>query len=284
MLSLPSDVGVHHFLRVIVMPPVAKRASVEALDLINRAIKNKRSLSDFERVKIESHLVSAKRSEIMAYYTVSACYYAHIADIENLFLCADYVFSHDYDLSSAMNILFALYNTCQYEKIVAILKGSGFESLDNHHFIDISVTAYSVCDEFGEVESIMENMDSGLLEEKIVRNAFFFSKRMQENFSSNEDRAELSQYLLSALSLYGKCVGDTYRDEIGEASLEYTFFEDEGEKLFDLKFTFDSENEDAIFDAEDDFLSKVSKLNYKPSVRSRVSFSFDSTAGAGNDK
>jgi len=268
------------------MPPVAKRASEEALDLLNRAIKNKRSLSEFEKRKIESHLNSAKKIEQMEYHTASACYYAHIADIESLMICADYVFSREHDNAQAMNVLFALYNTYQYKKIVELLDLNDLQFSDDEDYIsyiDISLSAYAICNEFDKVGGIMEKVDKRIAENISVQHAFFFASNIHENFISSEDRSELSNYLLDALNIYGKTVVSSYRDEIGEASLEYRFFEDEGIKLFDLKFSFDSENEDAVFKAEDDFLSNVARLNYKSSVRSKVSFSFESNSGGEND-
>ena len=260
------------------MPPVAKRASEEALDLLNRAIKNKRSLSEFERIKIEAHLNSSKKVEQMEYYTASACYYAHIADIDNLLLCADYVFSRKHSEPHAMNVLFALYNTYQYRKIVDLLNSSGFQLLDDVNYIDISISAYSICNEFDKVGGIMENMNETFMVSDGVKNILYFAAKMHENFIDNDDCSELSGYLLDALNIYGKSMASSYRDEIGEASLHYVFFEDEGEKLFNLKFEFNSDDDEAIFDAEEDFLCSISKLNYKPSVRSKVSFSFESNS------
>jgi len=264
------------------MRPLAKKASEDALDLLNRAINSKRSLSEFERIKIESHLNSAKKSEPMEYYATSACYYAHIADVDNLLICADYVFSGSYSPSHAMNVLFALYNTSQFKKIVEILDANGFEMLDEPSFIDMYIFAYSICNRFDKVKQLVDNISEKVKSHKDVVCALYFSANMH-NIINKNDNVELSNYLIDTLRIYSASMASIYRDAIGEASLQYSFFEDETEDFVNIKFDFDSDDIDGIFDAEEDFLMKISRLNYKPAIKSKISFSFYSTSDVNYD-
>jgi len=282
VLSFASDAIYASFIEDCVMQPLAKKASEDALDLLNRAIQSKRSLSEFEKIKIESHLNSAKKAEPMEYHTVSACYYAHIADFDSLLICADYVFSGRYNVSQAMNVLFALYNTSQFEKIVEILDTTGFELLDDPSFIDMYIFTYSICNKFDKIEILIKKISEEIKSHKDVVCALYFSANMHHIFNK-DDSSELSGYLIEALSIYSWSMASMYRDDIGEASLQYLFFEDESEHFFNIKFGFDSDSIEDVFDAEDDFLRKISKLNYKPSVRSKISFSFYSTSDVKDD-
>jgi len=262
------------------MPPVAKKSSEEVFSLLSRAIIDGRTLSPFEKKKIERHLLSSKKAEKIDYDMASACYYSYVGDIKKLHYFSNNVFFSGYRLdSNAINVLFALFNSLQFKKVHEIIIMTDYYVPDEPDYAELAIMSCVICNDFDKAISIIGKSGDLALNNDSIREAVEFTHDMRCFFAS--DGEAYSQYLINVFDVFIDGLHSLNDGDLVYPALRYSFLED-GEDddmssidLLHLAFIFNIEDLDFIFSAEDSFFKKISKLDYPTHIKSRVSFSFE---------
>lgn len=262
------------------MPPVAKKSSEEVLSLLARAIVEGRILSPFEKKKIEKHLLSSKKAGGIDYDMASACYYSYIGDIKKLHYFSNNVFFSGYKLDgNAINVLFALFNALQFEKVHEIISMTDYYVPDEPHYAELAIMSCVICNDFDKATSIIERSGDLAINNDSIRKVVDFTHDMSDFFSS--DGEVFSKYLLNAFDVCTDSFPSFNDGVLVNPAIHYSFFND-GEDddvssidLLHMEFVFNVEDSDLIFSAEDLFFKEVSTLDYPTHIKSRISFSFE---------
>jgi len=252
-----------------------KKAEEEALDIINRIIAQNRTISEFENAKLLSLLDSLYRSNSDYYYELAICYYSQVADIDNLIICVDKVFDSFANVS-ILNVFYALNNAVRYKEMYNyIIQNDIF--IEDRHFIESAIKAFAFC---GDNE-LADKFSSAYLEKFSDEKSIGFLGHMGEIrgfLNKNSDiKNELVSYLLDCLDVFSRTSLFKSKQIDSAYGFSHHVYSDEGYEFLAFSFVFQVDDSciDNIMDIEDEFISLISRINYDPTIKTKVSFNFE---------
>ncbi|VEB71514.1 Uncharacterised protein [Providencia rustigianii] len=257
-----------------------EKAYSSAVQIMNKVMKEKRSLSDIENARIMRFFDSMYRTHDYGseYYALSACYYGMVSDIDNLLFYSEKVMS---DLqngkidvgSSVENVLIALGNSLMVREVYHYMKGYNFPLSTMSEavielFMNTSIYMRDVdrfetmkC-EFGDKVNNINKMDE--------LNSFFLR--------NSNNSSELSSYVCDAFNIVSRDISKVARNTYKLPPLtEYDFdiCNDDGYEFVSISFLFPAGSGiDIVLDLEELFLSSINGLDYKAGVKTKISFDF----------
>lgn len=252
-----------------------KKAEEEALDIINRVIAENRTISEFENAKLLASLDSLYRSNSSSYYELATCYYSQIADIDNLLICVDKAFNSAVDVS-LLNVFYALNNAVRYKEIYKYITENNI-FIEDRHFIESAIKAFSFCGD----DELVDRFSSFYRKSFTDENSVDFLEHIDEIiafFNKNNDiKSDLVSYLLDCLDVFSRTSLFKSKGIDSAYGFSHHVYSDEGYEFLAFSFVFQVEESyiDNIMDIEDEFISIISRINYDPTVKTKISFNFE---------
>ncbi|WP_449548025.1 hypothetical protein [Lelliottia amnigena] len=252
-----------------------KKADNEALDILNRVIGEKRSISEFERAKVVMYLDSLFKANSPVYDEISACYFSQIADIDNLLISVSNAFERR-DESSYYNLIYALNNSMRYKEAYRYIKE--FDLLyDDRDFLVSAIKSCSFCADIESSNTYMHKYLSLYNDDM----AFDFESHVSEfnDFivRNKKIKKELSNYLLDCFDVFSRNTLSKTKDLDGSYGYSHHVFSDEGYEFLAFSFILNGSEDDMdyLIDIEDEFTSEIAKIKYDSIIKTKISFNFE---------
>ncbi|KGA59205.1 hypothetical protein DR95_397 [Proteus vulgaris] len=259
-----------------------KTASSKALDIMNQAISDHRVLTEIDNARLMKLFDSMRRDGVskVEFDTLSACYYALNADINNLIISAgsvlDAVISGYEDFNYfADNSFTALNNSLMIREVYKYMKLYNLPlSSMSEDIAELFMTTSILMNDHLSYNEIKSGLDHDSASDKVK-----MMDQLQSFLLRNQKiSSDLSSYICDVFSIVSK---DVSRKAIIEyllpmiSNYKIALHNDDGYEFIDISFIFPKNTDfDAVFELEDDMLQIISKLDYSPEVKTKISFNF----------
>ncbi|HBX7159495.1 TPA: hypothetical protein MIB26_26745 [Klebsiella pneumoniae] len=252
-----------------------KKAEDEALDILNRVIVEKRNVSEFENVRIINCLDSLRRARSSSYDEISACYYAQIADIDNLLVSVSNVFSSDCE-DSFFNIIYALNNAMRYREIYKYVKDLDLD-YNIRDFLESAIKASAFCVDKEMVDKFTTSYANAFHDESAVDFLNHISEINSFFLSHESIKKEMSNYMLDCFDVFSRKSLIKTKEIDGTYGYSHHVFNDEGYEFLAFSFILrgDEIDMDMLIDIEDEFTYEISRIKYDPIIKTKISFNFE---------
>lgn len=253
-------------------PETAKNA---ALDILNKAIEEKRSLSEFERTRAVSLLDSLYKSKDESYDELAACFFSQIGDVDNLLKAVDSAIDPRNEHGFA-NLFFALANSFRYRDMYFYIKKYQIFIKDRSFL--------KAC-----MEAAVFNADEDLYHKLLSYYSDIYQEDGDVDFSYNltdissfisresATKNDLSKYFLDLLDYFSSNILGKLNEIVGGHFISHAVYTDEGYDFISISLVLfgDEVVTGDILDLEDEFLLGISGLDYPPEVKTKVAFNFE---------
>ncbi|QUT00906.1 MULTISPECIES: hypothetical protein [Proteus] len=260
-----------------------KRASSEAIRIINRAITDRRALAEIEKEKLMRLMSSMMREnpDSVELNTISACYYALVSDIHNLLISTEKVMA-DLDCGKigygyfTENALTALGNALMIKEVYKYMKKYKFPLNDmGIHIAELFMSTSMFMLDFKVFNELKESFGAKLNKADKINKMDDFYHFLLKN---DKNSINFSSYICDVFDVISREIS---RKAVINYSLppisEYDFelHNDDGYEFINFSFTFPIESDlDIVLALEDEMLLAISKLNYSSEVKTKISFDF----------
>lgn len=251
-----------------------QEAGSEVLKIINQVYDDNRPLSEFEQKKIEKCLTSLRRVSEHNYNTVAVCYFAGIADIDNMLSCARAVLEKGTN-EDIPNVVIALANTMRYKDLYNYtieynILSKVIEQYANliHKIFVATLLFYE-----GELSKSLLIQQQGYTQKE--DNFFDFFKK------NNADRKDIQLYIAECFDIFSRKILPKLYKIISFYRKAFNIYSDEICEFLHVSLIFKINKEDfnTLIEIEDEYLSLISEIDCKPSIEMKVSFSFELEEG-----
>ncbi|RSK70348.1 hypothetical protein EJE24_00815 [Enterobacter huaxiensis] len=251
-----------------------RKADNEALDIINRVIQEKRTISEFESVRVVNCLRSLYKAGSPYYDEIAACYYSQIADVDNLILTVSNVFNHNKE-DSYFNSIYALNNTMRYKEIYKYIRDYNLLS-DNKDFLMSAIKASSFCADADLATRYISEYKRHCDEDSDVFLAQI--SELNDFFDKNHKIKDcISNYMLDCFDVFSREILSRAKEIDSSYGFSHHVFYDEGYDFVAFSFIWNGDDSklDYLIDLEDSFISSISKIKCEPIIKTKLSFNFE---------
>lgn len=251
------------------------KASEDAISILNRVLHQERAISQIENERIIKNLQSVKKSgHMLEYYSTAACYYSISGDIKNLKHSVNAVFDCKYATTKdKLQMLFALNNAMRYNDIYEKL-----HYFDENDFIDSSSSVDTVLGslainfKFDEIELIKEKLKKPILEDKDIQITLALSQRLKSFLKKKDNLLNYKEYINNILDWYSINLLRKAKETLGQAYLNYSFYDDEAIDFMSIAIEFKNGDIDDLLDVEEELISYIARAEFPSELKSTVGF------------
>lgn len=253
-----------------------KKASKDAISILNRSLAQDRTLSFFERERIKKNLSSIRASgAIDEYHTASACFYAMTGDIESLLYSAESVFNSTLSTFADMEqVILALHNAMRYNEAYSYIKKiEVLDLLSSRHLTQIALNCFIIKNDIDNYSDLLRYIAKDGQYDLV--NDYVNSKSLLDFYKTTDDPNIYSSYIISFFNWYSTHIFHKATDGLGYSIIGYSFYDDESIDFFDLSVVFKKGDVDTLLDLEDELTAYIASSDFDSIVKSRVNISMN---------
>jgi len=185
------------------------------------------------------------------------------------------VFESDNEID-IINIAYALNNSMRYKELHEYISKYRLYS-ENKNFIESAIKSASFCGD-DEMADFFSEKYVMFFDDEDSKDFIEHINEIRGFFKENKDiKDDMHSYLIDCLDVFSRRSLLKSKEIDGTYGYSHHIYSDEGYSFLAFSFIFQLEDThlEDIMDIEDEFISLISRINYSPIVKTKISFNFE---------